>query len=171
MKKIFKSFLIVMLTFFTILSCSAPGQSKAALEKEMEMIRQEKFLDREDFISNAVDNLLKEFTYTVGEAKETGENSEIKLDMKRIDIKFYVTDMLQKMVKDTFAGKINSEEEFNESIVDYLTSLDKNNLKYSEKSFNVKMQKVDGNWKLSDISRNEIMEFMIGDLKGQLDTK
>lgn len=171
MKKMFKSFFLVVLTLITLISCSVEGKSKEVLSKEMEVIKQEKFLERDDFISNAVNNLLSDFTYTIGEAKENGENSEVKMDIKRIDIKYYLTDMLQKMVKETFAGKINSEDEFNESIVDYLTNIDKNNIKYSEKSFNVKMQKVNGEWKLSDISRNEIMQFMTDDLKGSLDIK
>ena len=70
------------------------------------------------------------------------------------------------MLQETLKGNA-TEEQINKIVEDYFANLSKEKeLKYVDKTIEVKMSKVDGKWNLDN--KEEILDFIKGDLKNRL---
>ena len=166
MKKILKGFFVTIFSLILLISCGEPA-SKQALVKELENIKTtEKLVESNEKIALGMESLMKQFQYTIGKVDQKNDASTIELNIKAVDILPYMQEVFGQMLQETLKGNA-TEEQINKIVEDYFANLSKEKeLKYVDKTIEVKMSKVDAKWNLDN--KEEILDFIKGDLKNRL---
>ena len=162
MKKILH-YLLLSFALFMLVACGKPDSQKAFEErfKEFDSVLTEKMKSADEG-SKKMAEIISKATFKVNKVEEKGENSELNVTIKAINLGKYVNEYIAAVTK-KYEENIpaDKQEEFNKFSVDYFTNvLNDKNVEYVENDVNVKMQKVEGEWKITN--PNELVSAILG---------
>ena len=105
--------------------------------------------------------ILEKATYKVNKVEENGNQSELDVTIKAVDLTKYLTEFMAslKPLIDSNMG----EEAFSKATVDYFSDLSKKELEYKETNVKVYMEKINGEWKV--INTDDIVVGIFGGLE------
>ena len=162
MKKILH-YLLLSFALFMLVACGKPDSQKAFEErfKEFDSVLTEKMKSADEG-SKKMAEIISKATFKVNKVEEKGENSELNVTIKAINLGKYVNEYVAAVTK-KYGENIpaDKQEEFNKFSVEYFKNvLNDNNVEYVENDVNVKMQKVEGEWKITN--PNELVSAILG---------
>ena len=104
---------------------------------------------------------MEKATYKVNKVEENGNQSELDVTIKAVDLTKYLTEFMAslKPLIDSNMG----EEAFSKATVDYFSDLSKKELEYKETNVKVYMEKINGEWKV--INTDDIVVGIFGGLE------
>ena len=146
MKKILH-YLLLSFALFMLVACGKPDSQKAFEErfKEFDSVLTEKMKSADEG-SKKMAEIISKATFKVNKVEEKGDVNE------------YIAAVPKKYGENIPADK---QEEFNKFSVEYFTNvLNDKNVEYVENDVNVKMQKVEGEWKITN--PNELVSAILG---------
>lgn len=116
----------------------------------------------------------KDLKYKVGKAETDGDKSKVTVDFTYTDatdiFKAALSGYISKAMAEALAGRELSEEKMTSLLLDCIKEAQKNTeAKTADVSMDFRLEKVDGNWKISDISKdlgNMILSNMLEALGG-----
>ena len=162
MKKFF-CYIILACMFLMLVACGKPSSQKTFENFFKEF--QTDLIKREEKSVEPFKTILKIYektTYKINKVEEKGENSELNVTIKAINLDKYVNEYIAAVTK-KYGENIpaDKQEEFNKFSVEYFTNiLNDKNVEYVENDVNVKMQKVEGEWKITN--PNELVSAILG---------
>lgn len=162
MKKIFR-YLVLCVGVLMLVACGKPESQKVFEDKtkEFSSFIIEK-MSTEDEAAKKMGELISKATFKVNKAEEKGENSELNVTVKTVNLGKYVNEYIVAATE-KFGENIpaDKQEEFTKFSVDYFSNLVNNkDLEYVENDVNVHMQKIDGEWQIVD--GQELMSAILG---------
>ena len=101
-------------------------------------------------------------TFKVNKVKEKGENSELNVTVKAINLGKYVNEYVTA-VTEKYGESIPAEkqEEFNKFSADFFSNVaNDKNVEYVETEVNVQMQKMEDGWRITN--PNELVAAILG---------
>ena len=106
--------------------------------------------------------IISKATYKVNKVEEKGDNSELNVTVKAVNLEKYVNEYIaaatEKYGENVPADK---QEEFNQFSVDFFTNvLNDKNLEYVETEVNVQMQKSQEGWVITN--PNDLVSATLG---------
>lgn len=106
--------------------------------------------------------IISKATYKVNKVEEKGDNSELNVTVKAVNLEKYVNEYIaaatEKYGENVPADK---QEEFNQFSVDFFTNvLNDKNLEYVETEVNVQMQKSQEGWVITN--PNDLVSAILG---------
>jgi len=132
-------------------ACGKPDSQKAFEErfKEFNSLITEQ-VQNADEGSKKMAEIISKATFKVNKVKEKGENSELNVTVKAVNLGRYM-DELSAHLQNTASAE-PTEEELNKIAVEYFTELLKNekDLEYSESNVQIQMTKIDGKWEIEN---------------------
>ena len=162
MKKIFR-YLILCFAVLMLVACGKPDSQKAFEERFKEFSSSiTKQMENSDEGSKKMAEIISKATYKVNKVKEDGDNSELNVTVKAINLGKYVNEYIaaatEKYGENIPADK---QEEFNQFSVDYFANvLNDKNVEYIETEVDVQMQKSEGVWLISN--PNDLISATLG---------
>lgn len=148
MKKILR-YLVLSLVVLMLVACGKPDSQKAFEErfKEFNSVLT-KQMEGADEGSKKMAEIISKATYTVNKVEEKGDNSELNVTIKAVNLGKY-TDELSAHLEATASAEL-TEEEINQKAVDYFTELLKSEkkLEFTETNIQVQMKKISGKWNI-----------------------
>lgn len=162
MKKIF-GYILLSFALLMLVGCGKPDSQKTFEDefKEFNSVLTEKIKSADERSKKMVE-IISKATFEVNKVEEKGKNSELNVTVKAINLGKYVNEYVAA-VKEKYGENIpaDKQEEFNKFSVDYFTNvLNDKNVEYVENDVNVKMQKVEGEWKITN--PNELVSAILG---------
>lgn len=160
MKKIFKSlFIIVML--FTLVACGAP-ESEKALDSYLRSIKSGKTIEgEEDQLIKILGKLFQKMEYKILKTTEIGNESEIEVHFKVVNIAGYMPDYMRAMMPLAFSGA--SEETITAASIKFFDDLSKTkDLSYLEQNFTYYLTKENGSWEI--LNKEEAGKILTGNI-------
>ena len=165
MKKIFR-YLVLSFALLMLVACGKPDSQKAFEErfKEFNSVLT-KQMESADEGSKKMAEIISKATYKVNKVEEKGDNSELNVTVKAVNLEKYVNEYIaaatEKYGENVPADK---QEEFNQFSVDFFTNvLNDKNLEYKETNVKVHMEKIEGEWKV--INTDDILVGIFGGLE------
>ena len=160
MKKIF-SYLVLSFALLMLVACGKPDSQKAFEErfKEFNSVLT-KQMEGADEGSKKMAEIISKATYKVNKVEEKGDNSELNVTVKAVNLEKYVNEYIaaEKYGENVPADK---QEEFNQFSVDFFTNvLNDKNLEYVETEVNVQMQKSQEGWVITN--PNDLVSATLG---------
>ena len=151
MKKILH-YLLLSFALFMLVACGKPDSQKAFEErfKEFDSVLTEKMKSADEG-SKKMAEIISKATFKVN-----------NVTIKAINLDKYVNEYIAAVTK-KYGENIpaDKQEEFNKFSVEYFTNvLNDKNVEYVENDVNVKMQKVEGEWKITN--PNELVSAILG---------
>ena len=162
MKKIFH-YIILACMFLMLVACGKKDSEKAFDEKVKEVKEQVTKNGEEGLESTKLlAKLFNKATYKVNKVEEKGDNSELNVTVKAVNLEKYVNEYIaaatEKYGENVPADK---QEEFNQFSVDFFTNvLNDKNLEYVETEVNVQMQKSQEGWVITN--PNDLVSAILG---------
>ena len=162
MKKIFR-YLVLSFAVLMLVACGKPDSQKAFEErfKEFNSVLT-KQMEGADEGSKKMAEIISKATYTVNKVEEKGNNSELNVTIKAINLDKYVNEYIAAVTK-KYGENIpaDKQEEFNKFSVDYFTNLlNDKNIEYVETEVNVQMQKSEEGWVITN--PNDLVSATLG---------
>ena len=162
MKKFFY-YLLLSCVFLMLTACGKPDSQKAFEErfKEFNSLITEQ-VQNADEGSKKLAEIISKATYKVNKVEEKGDNSELNVTVKAVNLEKYVNEYIaaatEKYGENVPADK---QEEFNQFSVDFFTNvLNDKNLEYVETEVNVQMQKSQEGWVITN--PNDLVSAILG---------
>ena len=161
MKKIFR-YLLLSCVFLMLVACGKPDSQKAFEErfKEFNSLITEQ-VQNADEGSKKMAEIISKATFKVNKVKEKGENSELNVTVKAVNLTKYLTEFMVSL-KPLIESNMG-EEAFTKATVDYFSDLSKKDLDYTETNVKIYMEKIDGEWKV--INTDDILVGIFGGLE------
>ena len=162
MKKFFY-YLLLSCVFLMLTACGKPDSQKAFEErfKEFNSLITEQ-VQNADEGSKKMAEIISKATFKVNKVEEKGDSSELNVTVKAINLGKYVNEYVAA-VTEKYGESIPAEkqEEFNKFSADFFSNVaNDKNVEYVENDVNVKMQKVEGEWKITN--PNELVSAILG---------
>ena len=162
MKKFFY-YLLLSCVFLMLTACGKPDSQKAFEErfKEFNSLITEQ-VQNADEGSKKMAEIISKATFEVNKVEEKGGNSKLNVTVKAINLGKYVNEYVAA-VTEKYGESIPAEkqEEFNKFSADFFSNVaNDKNVEYVENDVNVKMQKVEGEWKITN--PNELVSAILG---------
>ena len=162
MKKIFR-YVLLSFAVLMLVACGKPDSQKAFEErfKEFNSLITEQ-VQNADEGSKKLAEIISKATFKVNKVEEKGDSSELNVTVKAINLEKYINEYVTA-VTEKYGENIpaDKQEEFNKFSVEYFTNvLNDKNVEYVENDVNVKMQKVEGEWKITN--PNELVSAILG---------
>ena len=162
MKKFFY-YLLLSCVFLMLTACGKPDSQKAFEErfKEFNSLITEQ-VQNTDEGSKKMAEIISKATFKVNKVKEKGENSELNVTVKAINLGKYVNEYIAA-VTEKYGENVpaDKQEEFNQFSVDFFTNvLNDKNLEYVETEVNVQMQKSQEGWVITN--PNDLVSATLG---------
>lgn len=156
-------YLLLSFALFMLVACGKPDSQKAFEErfKEFDSVLTEKMKSADEGTKKMAE-IISKATFKVNKVEEKGENSELNVTIQAINLGKYVNEYVAAVTK-KYGENIpaDKQEEFNKFSVEYFTNvLNDKNVEYVENDVNVKMQKVEGEWKITN--PNELVSAILG---------
>ena len=163
MKKIFR-YLVLSFALLMLVACGKPDSQKA-FEKGFKETMSEidkKMNEGDNEATKMMAKILQKASYTVNKVEEKGDNSELNVTVKAVNLEKYVNEYIaaatEKYGENVPADK---QEEFNQFSVDFFTNvLNDKNLEYVETEVNVQMQKSEEGWVITN--PNDLVSATLG---------
>ena len=151
MKKIFR-YLVLSFALLMLVACGKPDSQKAF---------EERFKEFNSVLTKQME-IISKATYKVNKVEEKGDNSELNVTVKAVNLEKYVNEYIaaatEKYGENVPADK---QEEFNQFSVDFFTNvLNDKNLEYVETEVNVQMQKSQEGWVITN--PNDLVSATLG---------
>ena len=162
MKKIFY-YLLLSCVFLMLVACGKPDSQKAFEErfKEFNSLITEQ-VQNADEGSKKLAEIISKATFKVNKVEEKGDSSELNVTVKAINLEKYINEYVTA-VTEKYGENIpaDKQEEFDKFSVDFFSNVvNDKNVEYVENDVNVKMQKVEGEWKITN--PNELVSAILG---------
>ena len=143
MKKIFR-YVLLSFVLLILVACGKKASEKAFDEKFKEV--KEQVTKNEQINLESRELLGKIFdkaTYKVNKVEENGDNSQLDVTIKAVNLKKYIDEVSAYLQATT--NSETTEEEINKIAIEYFTELLKNekDLEINETNIQIQMQKVD----------------------------
>ena len=162
MKKLFR-YLLLSCVLMMLVACGKPDSQKAFEErfKEFNSLITEQ-VQNADEGSKKMAEIISKATFKVNKVEEKGDNSELNVTVKAINLGKYVNEYVAA-VTEKYGENISADkqEEFNKFSVDYFTNLlNDKNIEYVETEVNVQMQKSEEGWVITN--PNDLVSATLG---------
>ena len=162
MKKILH-YLLLSFALFMLVACGKPDSQKAFEErfKEFDSVLTEKMKSADEG-SKKMAEIISKATFKVNKVEEKGENSELNVTIKAINLGKYVNEYVAAVTK-KYGENIpaDKQEEFNKFSVDFFSNIvNDKNVEYVETEVNVQMQKMEDGWRITN--PNELVAAILG---------
>ena len=162
MKKIFR-YLVLSFALLMLVACGKPDSQKAFEErfKEFNSVLT-KQMEGADEGSKKMAEIISKATYKVNKVEEKGDNSELNVTVKAVNLEKYVNEYIAA-VTEKYGENVpaDKQEEFNQFSVDFFTNvLNDKNLEYVETEVNVQMQKSQEGWVITN--PNDLVSAILG---------
>ena len=149
MKKIFR----YVLLSFAVLMLVACGKldSQKAFEKGFKETMNEidkKMNEGGNEATKMMGKILQKASYKVNKVEENGNESELDVTIKTVDLTKYLSEFMLSLKPMIEANM--GEDAFSKATVDYFSDLSKKELEYTETNIKVYMEKIDGEWKVKN---------------------
>ena len=162
MKKIFR-YILLSFALLMLVACGKPDSQKAFEKgfKETMTDISKKMSEGDNEATKMMAKILEKATYKVNKVEENGNQSELDVTIKAVDLTKYLTEFMAslKPLIDSNMG----EEAFSKATVDYFSALSKKELEYKETNVKVYMEKINGEWKV--INTDDIVVGIFGGLE------
>ena len=162
MKKIFRCVLLLGM-FFMLVACGKPDSQKAFEKGFKETMTEidKKMSEGDNEATKMMAKILQKATYTVNKVEEKGDESQLDVTIKAVNLTKYLTEFMVslKPLIETNMG----EEAFTKATVDYFSDLSKKDLDYTETNVKIYMEKINGEWKV--INTDDILVGIFGGLE------
>ena len=162
MKKIFRCVLLFGV-FLMLVACGKPNSQKAFEKGFKETMTEidKKMSEGDNEATKMMSKILQKATYTVNKVEENGNESELDVTIKAVNLTKYLSEFMVSL-KPLIESNMG-EEAFNKATVDYFSDLSKKDLDYTETNVKVYMEKVNGEWKV--INTDDILIGIFGGLE------
>ena len=162
MKKFFY-YLLLSCVFLMLTACGKPDSQKAFEErfKEFNSLITEQ-VQNADEGSKKMAEIISKATFKVNKVKEKGENSELNVTVKAINLEKYINEYVTA-VTEKYGENIpaDKQEEFNKFSVDFFSNIvNDKNVEYVETEVNVQMQKSQEGWVITN--PNDLVSAILG---------
>ena len=162
MKKIFR-YLLLSCVFLMLVACGKPDSQKAFEErfKEFNSLITEQ-VQNADEGSKKMAEIISKATFKVNKVEEKGDNSELNVTVKAINLGKYVNEYVAA-VTEKYGENIpaDKQEEFDKFSVDFFSNIvNDKNVEYVETEVNVQMQKMEDGWRITN--PNELVAAILG---------
>ena len=162
MKKILR-YLVLSLVVLMLVACGKPDSQKAFEErfKEFNSVLT-KQMEGADEGSKKMAEIISKATYTVNKVEEKGDNSELNVTIKAVNLGKYINEYVAAATEKYGVNvSADKQEEFNKFSVDYFTNLlNDKNIEYVETEVNVQMQKSEEGWVITN--PNDLVSATLG---------
>ena len=162
MKKIFR-YLLLSCVFLMLVACGKPDSQKAFEErfKEFNSLITEQ-VQNADEGSKKMAEIISKATFKVNKVEEKGDNSELNVTVKAINLGKYVNEYVAA-VTEKYGENIpaDKQEEFDKFSVDFFSNVvNDKNVEYVETEVNVQMQKSQEGWVITN--PNDLVSATLG---------
>ena len=162
MKKILH-YLLLSFALLMLVACGKPDSQKAFEErfKEFDSVLTEKMKSADEG-SKKMAEIISKATFKVNKVEEKGENSELNVTIKAINLDKYVNEYIAAVTK-KYGENIpaDKQEEFDKFSVDFFSNVvNDKNVEYVETEVNVQMQKMEDGWRITN--PNELVAAILG---------
>ena len=162
MKKIFR-YILLSFALLMLVACGKPDSQKA-FEKGFKETMSEidkKMNEGDNEATKMMAKILQKASYTVNKVEENGNVSELDITIKAVDLTKYLSEFMLSL-KPLIESNMG-EEAFTKATVDYFSDLSKKDLDYTETNIKVRMEKIDGQWKV--INTDDVLVGIFGGLE------
>ncbi|MHD0318739.1 DUF5105 domain-containing protein [Fusobacterium sp. THCT1E2] len=158
MKKFLKSLLVVGM-LFALIGCGTL-ESQKALESRLKSIQSGKEVEEiEDQQVKVMVKLLQKMEYKILKTTEKGNESEIEVQFKVVNIAGYMPDFMRTLMPLAFSGA--SEEVMEAASIKFFDDLSKNkDLSFLEQNLTVYLTKENGKWEV--VNNEELGNIITG---------
>ena len=162
MKKIFR-YVLLLGMFFMLVACVKPDSQKAFEKGFKETMTEidKKMSEGDNEATKMMAKILQKATYTVNKVEEKGDESQLDVTIKAVNLTKYLTEFMVSL-KPLIESNMG-EEAFTKATVDYFSDLSKKDLDYTETNVKIYMEKINGEWKV--INTDDILVGIFGGLE------
>ena len=149
MKKIFR-YLVLSFAVLMLVACGKPDSQKA-FEKGFKETMSEidkKMNEGGNEATKMMAKILQKASYKVNKVEENGNESELDVTIKTVDLTKYLSEFMLSL-KPMIEANLG-EDAFSKATVDYFSDLSKKELEYTETNIKVYMEKIEGEWKVKN---------------------
>ena len=162
MKKIFR-YLVLSFAVLMLVACGKPDSQKAFEKGFKETMNEidKKMNEGGNEATKMMAKILQKASYKVNKVEENGNESELDVTIKTVDLTKYLSEFMLSL-KPMIEANLG-EDAFSKATVDYFSDLSKKELEYTETNIKVHMEKIDGQWKV--INTDDVLVGIFGGLE------
>ena len=149
MKKIFR-YVLLSFAVLMLVACGKPDSQKAFEKGFKETMNEidKKMNEGGNEATKMMAKILQKASYKVNKVEENGNESELDVTIKTVDLTKYLSEFMLSL-KPMIEANLG-EDAFSKATVDYFSDLSKKELEYTETSIKVYMEKFEGEWKVKN---------------------
>jgi len=149
MKKIFR-YVLLSFAVLMLVACGKPDSQKAFEKGFKETMNEidKKMNEGGNEATKMMAKILQKASYKVNKVEENGNESELDVTIKTVDLTKYLSEFMLSL-KPMIEANLG-EDAFSKATVDYFSDLSKKELEYTETNIKVYMEKIEGEWKVKN---------------------
>ena len=149
MKKIFR-YVLLSFAVLMLVACGKPDSQKAFEKGFKETMNEidKKMNEGGNEATKMMAKILQKASYKVNKVEENGNESELDVTIKTVDLTKYLSEFMLSLKPMIEANM--GEDAFSKATVDYFSDLSKKELEYTETNIKVYMEKIEGEWKVKN---------------------
>ena len=149
MKKIFR-YVLLSFAVLMLVACGKPDSQKAFEKGFKETMNEidKKMNEGGNEATKMMAKILQKASYKVNKVEENGNESELDVTIKTVDLTKYLSEFMLSLKPKIEANL--GEDAFSKATVDYFSDLSKKELEYTETNIKVYMEKIEGEWKVKN---------------------
>ena len=149
MKKIFR-YVLLSFAVLMLVACGKPDSQKAFERGFKETMNEidKKMNEGGNEATKMMGKILQKASYKVNKVEENGNESELDVTIKTVDLTKYLSEFMLSLKPMIEANM--GEDAFSKATVDYFSDLSKKELEYTETNIKVYMEKIEGEWKVKN---------------------
>ena len=149
MKKIFR-YVLLSFAVLMLVACGKPDSQKAFEKGFKETMNEidKKMNEGGNEATKMMGKILQKASYKVNKVEENGNESELDVTIKTVDLTKYLSEFMLSL-KPMIEANLG-EDAFSKATVDYFSELSKKELEYTETNIKVYMEKFEGEWKVKN---------------------
>jgi len=149
MKKIFR-YVLLSFAVLMLVACGKPDSQKAFEKGFKETMNEidKKMNEGGNEATKMMAKILQKASYKVNKVEENGNESELDVTIKTVDLTKYLSEFMLSL-KPMIEANLG-EDAFSKATVDYFSELSKKELEYTETNIKVYMEKFEGEWKVKN---------------------
>ena len=149
MKKIFR-YVLLSFAVLMLVACGKPDSQKAFEKGFKETMNEidKKMNEGGNEATKMMAKILQKASYKVNKVEENGNESELDVTIKTVDLTKYLSEFMLSL-KPMIEANLG-EDAFSKAAVDYFSDLSKKELEYTETNIKVYMEKIEGEWKVKN---------------------
>ncbi len=162
MKKIFR-YVLLSFAVLMLVACGKPDSQKAFEKGFKETMNEidKKMNEGGNEATKMMAKILQKASYKVNKVEENGNESELDVTIKTVDLTKYLSEFMLSL-KPMIEANLG-EDAFSKATVDYFSDLSKKELEYTETNIKVYMEKIEGEWKVKNT--NDVLIGIFGGLE------